>query len=117
VQPSGSALGALLVGHIARMKPQPRECHTETDLRLPRPRRRLTGQIGTMSFFTCDAEEEQEATWLAGCFLLPRELPLRSLRCGMDANAIAAANTVSTQMASFRLRTTGVLVRTRCAVH
>jgi Zn-dependent peptidase ImmA (M78 family) len=74
-------------------------------------------QIGKMSFFTCDAEEEQEATWLAGCLLLPRELLLRSLRCGMDANAIAAANTVSTQMANFRLRTTGVLVQTRRAVH
>jgi hypothetical protein len=35
----------------------------------------------------------------------------------MDANAIAAANTVSTQMANFRLRTTGVLVRARRAVH
>jgi Zn-dependent peptidase ImmA (M78 family) len=74
-------------------------------------------QIGRMSFFTCDAEEEQEATWLAGCLLLPRELLLRSLRRGMDGNAIAAANTVSTQMANFRLRTTGVLVQARRAIY
>ena len=73
-------------------------------------------QIGKVSFFTCDAEEEQEATWLAGCLLLPRELLLRSLQRGMDANAIAAANTVSTQMTNFRLRTTGALVQTRRAV-
>ena len=70
-------------------------------------------RIGNMSFFTCDADEEQEATWLAGCLLLPRELLLRSSRRGMDADEIAAANTVSTQMANFRLRTTGVLVQTR----
>jgi Zn-dependent peptidase ImmA (M78 family) len=73
-------------------------------------------QIGKMSFFTCDADEEQEATWMAGCLLLPRELLLRSLQRGMDADGIAAANTVSTQMANFRLRTTGVLVQTRRTV-
>lgn len=65
-------------------------------------------RLGTMSFFTCDPEEEQEATWLAGCLLLPRDLLLRAVRSGMDASAIAAANTVSTQMANFRIRTTGV---------
>jgi Zn-dependent peptidase ImmA (M78 family) len=74
-------------------------------------------QIGKMSFFTCDAEEEQEATWLAGCLLLPRDLLLNSLRRGMDANAIAAANTVSMQMTNFRLRTTGVLTQTRHVLH
>ena len=61
-----------------------------------------------MSFFTCDLDEEQEATWLAGCLLLPRALRLRSLRRGMNAEAIAAANELSPQMANFRLRTTGV---------
>lgn len=65
-------------------------------------------KLGGMSFFTCDPEEEQEATWLAACMLLPRELLLRSLRTGMDVDAIAAANEVSTQMANFRIRTTGV---------
>ena len=65
-------------------------------------------QLGGLSFFTCDPDEEQEATWLAGCLLLPRELLLRSLRRGMNAEAIAAANEVSLQMANFRLRTTGV---------
>lgn len=70
-------------------------------------------KLGAMSFFTCDPEEEQEATWMGGCLLLPRELLLRSLRRGMDANAIAEAHTVSAQMVNFRLRTTGVLVQTR----
>jgi Zn-dependent peptidase ImmA (M78 family) len=74
-------------------------------------------QIGKMSFFTCDAEEEQEATGLAGCLLLPRDLLLHSLRRRMDANAIAVANTVSMQMTNFRLRATGALAQTRHAVH
>jgi Zn-dependent peptidase ImmA (M78 family) len=65
-------------------------------------------QLGGLSFFTCDPDEEQEANWLAGCLLLPRELLVRSLKRGMDATAIAEANTVSLQMANFRLRTTGV---------
>lgn len=64
-------------------------------------------QLGGLSFFTCDPDEEQEANWLAGCLLLPRDLLVRSLRNGMDATAIAEANTVSLQMANFRLRATG----------
>ena len=65
-------------------------------------------QLGGLSFFTCDPDEEQEATWLAGCLLLPRDLLLRSLSRGINVEAIAAANEVSLQMANFRLRTTGV---------
>jgi Zn-dependent peptidase ImmA (M78 family) len=64
-------------------------------------------QLGGLSFFTCDPDEEQEANWLAGCLLLPRDLLVRSLRNGLDAAAIAEANTVSIQMANFRLRATG----------
>lgn len=65
-------------------------------------------QLGELSFFTCDPDEEQEATWLAGCLLLPRDLLLQCLKRGMDTAAIAEANEVSIQMANFRLRTTGV---------
>lgn len=64
-------------------------------------------QVGGFSFFTCDPDEEQEANWLAGCLLLPRDLLVRSLKSGMDAAAIAETNTVSIQMANFRLRATG----------
>ncbi len=65
-------------------------------------------QLGGFSFFTCDPDEEQEANWLAGCLLLPRDLLVRSLKHGLDAAAIAEANAVSIQMANFRLRATGV---------
>ena len=65
--------------------------------------------IGGLSFFTCDAEEEQEANWLAGCLLLPRRLLYLAARRGLGAPQIAETYNVSEQMASYRLRTTGVL--------
>ena len=64
-------------------------------------------QFGGLSFFTCDPDEEQEANWLAGCLLLPREMLIRLLKRGLDAAAIAQENQVSLQMANFRLRATG----------
>ena len=60
-------------------------------------------------WLTCDAEEEQEANWLAGCLLLPRRLLYLAARRGLGGAEIAQAYNVSEQMASFRLRTTGVL--------
>lgn len=65
--------------------------------------------IAGFTFFTCDAEEEQEANWLGGCLLLPRRLLYMAARRGMDAADIAEKYNVSEQMAGFRLRTTGVL--------
>lgn len=64
--------------------------------------------IAGVSFFTCDADEEQEANWLAGCLLLPRPLLLQAARRGLNSVGIAEAFNVSEQMAAFRLRTTGV---------
>jgi len=65
-------------------------------------------ELGGVSFFSCDPDEEQEANWLAGCLLLPRALLLRCRQRGMEVSDIAAAHTVSLQMTNFRLRTTGV---------
>lgn len=65
-------------------------------------------RLGSLTFFTCDPDEEQEANWLAGCLLLPRSLLLAAARKGMDGAAIAEAYGVSRQMADYRLRATGV---------
>jgi Zn-dependent peptidase ImmA (M78 family) len=65
--------------------------------------------IAGLTFLTCDAEEEQEANWLAGCLLLPRRLLYLAARRGLRAPDIAEQYNVSEQMAAFRLRTTGVL--------
>lgn len=74
-------------------------------------------QVGALSFFTCDPDEEQEANWLAGCLLLPRSLLLAAVKRGMDSAAIAEEYGTSVQMASFRLRTTGVTRQVSAARH
>lgn len=65
-------------------------------------------QVGNLTFFTCDPDEEQEANWLAGCLLLPRPLLLAAAKRGLAPAGIADEFGVSEQMAAFRLRTTGV---------
>src|SRR5207249_3526501 len=66
-------------------------------------------RVGELSLFTCDPDEEQEANWLAGCLLLPRQLLLRAAKAGLDARGIAVRYRVSEQMAAFRIRATGVI--------
>ena len=66
-------------------------------------------QLDGVSFFTCDPDEEQEANWLAGCLLLPRNLLLQVVRRGLSAEDIAQEYGVSLPMAEFRIRATGVL--------
>lgn len=70
-------------------------------------------QIGGHAFFTCNPEQEEEANWLAGCLLLPRELLLRHAYAGADAKALADTAGVSLPMARFRLNTSGVLLQAR----
>ena len=72
-------------------------------------------QLAGHTFFTCDPEQEEEATWLAGCLLLPRPLLLREAYNGTDANRLAAKYQVSEHMARFRLNTSGVLLQARRA--
>ena len=64
--------------------------------------------VGDLTFFGCDPDEEQEANWQAGCFLLPRPLLLAELRAGATAADIATKYGVSLQMAQYRIRATGV---------
>lgn len=68
-------------------------------------------QLGDLTFYGCDPDEEQEANWLAGCLLLPRAALLRAARRGLDGPAIAEQFVVSEQMANYRLRATGVLLQ------
>lgn len=64
--------------------------------------------VGDLTFFGCDPDEEQEANWQAGCFLLPRPLLVAELRVGNTAAGIAEKYSVSVQMAQYRIRATGV---------
>jgi Zn-dependent peptidase ImmA (M78 family) len=72
-------------------------------------------QLAGHTFITCNPEQEEEATWLAGCLLLPRALLIREAYAGTSAEAIAAKYQVSQHMARFRLNTSGVLLQARRA--
>jgi IrrE N-terminal-like domain len=76
---------------------------------------RTVERVGGLNFFTCDAEEEQEANWLAGCLLLPQPLLVKEARTGATAQDLAKRHEVSEQMATWRLNASGVLVQLRRA--
>ncbi len=70
-------------------------------------------RLGEVTFFSCDAIQEEEAGWLSGCLLLPRALLLAETRRGVSAKEIARKCGVSEQMAQYRLNVTGVLRQRR----
>ncbi len=72
---------------------------------------RTVERLGDQTFLTCDLEQEQEADWLAGCLLLPRELLMREARHGLTSAEIARIHRTSENMARFRLNASGVLIQ------
>ena len=70
-------------------------------------------RLGDVTFFSCDAIQEEEAGWLSGCLLLPRALLLAEIRMGVSAKEIARKCGVSEPMAQYRLNVTGVLRQKR----
>ena len=58
---------------------------------------------------TFDREQEDEANWLGGCLLVPRDGLLKARFRTADVGALAAQFRVSTDMITWRLQTTGVL--------
>jgi Zn-dependent peptidase ImmA (M78 family) len=68
-------------------------------------------RVGNLRFLTCDAEQEEEADWLGGCLLLPRQLLLRAATHRMGAAEVAKQYCTSEAMARFRLNASGVLVQ------
>jgi len=72
---------------------------------------RTLEKVGTMTFLTCDVEQEEEADWLGGCFLLPRSVLLKAARSGKSAPQLAREYETSERMAHFRLNASGVLVQ------
>jgi Zn-dependent peptidase ImmA (M78 family) len=72
---------------------------------------RTIEQVGNFKFLTCDTEQEEEADWLGGCLLLPRDLLMSAAWKGMSPADIADKYETSEQMARFRLNASGVLVQ------
>lgn len=67
--------------------------------------------VGNFKFLTCDAEQEEEADWLAGCLLLPRPVLYAAVKRGWGPAEIATKYGTSEPMARFRLNASGVLVQ------
>ncbi len=74
---------------------------------------RVPERIGDYVFFTGNAEQEDEAGWMAGALLLPRQAVLRAAHVGMDAHALALHYETTDEMARFRLNATGAAVQAR----
>jgi Zn-dependent peptidase ImmA (M78 family) len=72
---------------------------------------RTIENVGSMSFVTCDIEQEEEADWLGGCLLLPRPILLQAAKQGKSPQQIAEEYETSEPMARFRLNASGVLVQ------
>jgi len=67
----------------------------------------ITPQSG-VSLRTHNRDQEEEANWLAGCILLPREALLHARRLGMSNDEICTRYNVSAAMCRFRVNATGV---------
>jgi Zn-dependent peptidase ImmA (M78 family) len=72
---------------------------------------RRTERIGAFPFFTCDADQEAEANWLAGVLLVPRAALVECMHRGLDIEAIASKFEVSEAMVRFRMHATGAALQ------
>jgi len=66
-----------------------------------------------MALRTYNEEQEEEANWLGGCLLLPREALIAIRRKGSSADDACAEYCVSPAMLRFRYNVTGVDVQLR----
>ena len=80
-----------------------------------RPLRTATSDEGFLFSDRYDAAQEEEADWLAGTLLLPREGLLTVFRRTRSSAVIARKFGVSTKLVDWRLRMTGILVQVRRA--
>lgn len=62
---------------------------------------------------THNREQEDEANWLAGCILLPRDALLQIRRLGLTDAQVCTEYGVSLAMFRFRINATGVDVQVR----
>lgn len=63
---------------------------------------------GLMLLKSYDRAQEEEADWLSGCLLLPRDALIAIRRRGLKAGDAAAEYGVSTKMFNYRIARTGI---------
>lgn len=74
---------------------------------------RVPERIAGYVFFTGNADQEDEATWLAGALLLPRATVVRAAHAGMGPADLAGVYGTTEEMARFRLNATGAAIQAR----
>lgn len=89
------------------------DCAHELSHLLLRHEMRVPERIGGLVFFTGNADQEDEAGWMAGALLLPRPAVVRAAHSGMDAAAIAEFFGTTEEMARFRMNATGAAIQAR----
>jgi Zn-dependent peptidase ImmA (M78 family) len=63
---------------------------------------------GSLVMRSFNQQQEEEADWLAGCLLLPRDALVHSVKLGLTIQQIADKYSVSVRLATFRRRITGI---------
>ncbi len=84
--------------------------HEISHLLLRHPTRRLE-RVGDLIFFTCDADEEEQANDLGATLLLPRPALVAARSRGLGVAGIAETYGVSEQLARWRLNASGVTLQ------
>jgi Zn-dependent peptidase ImmA (M78 family) len=74
---------------------------------------RVPERIAGYVFFTGNAEQEDEAGWMAGALLLPRPAVVRGAQLGMGVRDLADHYQTTEEMARFRLNATGAAIQAR----
>lgn len=73
-----------------------------------KPARVDVAEDGSLLLHLYDKKQEDEASWLAGCLLLPRQAVLDIFARGLDRPLAARTYGVSMDMLTFRIGVTGV---------
>lgn len=73
-----------------------------------KPARVFVAPDGSLLLNTFDKKQEDEAAWLAGCLLLPREALMWIRRARLDESSAATRFGVSVAMLQYRMRVSGV---------
>ena len=76
-----------------------------------RPAKAQVSEEGLLFRDSFDTEQEEEADWLAGALLLPREGLLGVYRRTSSSEVIGRHFGVSTKLVDWRLRTTGIIAQ------
>ena len=108
LQPSPDRLVVVYNPRSAKTRRQSDVAHEIAHILLDHELSRLE-RLGDVTFFSCDAMQEEEANWLSGCLLLPRALLLAEVHKGANATEIAEKYGVSEVLARYRLGVTGVV--------